>query len=358
MDLLNAWNLLHDGSPEKINKTLKELNIKLKEFKDDEETVELIKLAIRRIKIHKHAVYNKRERYVKEFEKRGDVKLSIIFPESVYLKTKKHNFDFGFNLQAVMTDKHLIFTSILLAQGNDQKVFEDVYNQIKKTLCIFLEMQCIYGTRKNFSFFINAFLNIIIVADAGYFTIKNLYFIFIQRINALIMPNTEARKANDKLRTRNGNNKKEPSQKNKFFKRIKGGYLCKNKRFLKLMEIIPIIHRKRENNDLPDICKSKRQIYKRKHCEDCPFFDECPKKVEDRIPFLFRWMTDKFLDLRHRVHYPLRFSRSEGVNGFHKNDAGIIKFVGTTLNAVNNELDFRNSIYQLTRINTLKEEGY
>ena len=66
-----------------------------------------------------------------------------------------------------------------------------------------------YGTRTNFLFFINAFLNIIIVADAGYFTIKNLYFIFIKRINAVIMPNTEARKANDKLRAQNGKNKKE-----------------------------------------------------------------------------------------------------------------------------------------------------
>lgn len=257
-----------------------------------------------------------------------------------------------------MTDKHLIFTSILLAQANDQKIFEDVYNQIKRTLCIFLEMQCMHGTRTNFLFFINAFLNIIIVADAGYFTVKNLYFVFIKRINALIMPNTEARKANDKLRAQNGKNKKEPSQKDKFFKQVKGGYSCKNKRFLKLMDIIPIKHRKPENNDLPNVCITKRHIYKRKHCEGCHFLDECPKKVEDRIPFLFRWMTDKFLDLRHRVHYPLRFSRSEGVNGFYKNDDGIIKFVGTTPNAVNNELDFRNCIYHLTRIDTLKEEGY
>jgi len=330
MDLLNEWNLLHDGSPGKINKTLKELNIKLKEYEDNEETVQLIKSAIRRIKIHKTIVYNKKHRYLKKFEKRGDVKLSIIFPESVYFKTKKQNFDFGFNLQAVMTDKHLIFTSILLAQANDQKVFEDIFNQIKRTLCIFLEMQCMYGTITNFLFFINAFLNIIIVADAGYFTVKNLYFVFIKRINAVIMPNTEARKANDKLRAQNGKNKKEPSQKDKFFKRVKGGYSCKNKRFLKLMDIIGIKHRKSENNDLPNVCITKRHIYKRKHCEDCPFFDECPKKVEDRIPFLFRWMTEKFLDLRHRVHYSLRFSRSEGVNGFHKNDDGIIKFVGTT----------------------------
>ena len=57
-----------------------------------------------------------------------------------------------------------------------------------------------YGQRTNFSYFITSFLNIIIVADAGYFTIKNLYFIFIHRINALIMPNTEARKENEKLK--------------------------------------------------------------------------------------------------------------------------------------------------------------
>ena len=60
-----------------------------------------------------------------------------------------------------------------------------------------------YGQRTNFSYFITSFLNIIIVADAGYFTIKNLYFIFIHRINALIMPNTEARKENEKLKEKN-----------------------------------------------------------------------------------------------------------------------------------------------------------
>ena len=112
---------------------------------------------------------------------------------------------------------------------------------LKRTLCIFLEMQDIYGTRKNFLFFINAFLKIIIVADAGYFTVKNLYFIFIKRIDAVIMPNTEARKANEKLRARDTDYEKEPSQKDKFFKRVKSGYLCKNDEFLKLMKIIPII---------------------------------------------------------------------------------------------------------------------
>lgn len=358
MDQLNEWNLLHDGSREGINKTLNELNIKLKEFENDEEMVKLIKLVKRRIKIFKKSVYEKKDIYEREFEKRGDVKLSIIFPESVYLKTKQGRFDFGFNFQAVMTDNHLIFTSILLSQANDQKVFEDVYYQIKKTLCVFLEMQCIYGTRENFLFFIKSFLKIIIVADAGYFTVKNLYFIFINRINAIIMPNTEARKENEKLKTKDGEKEEKISIKNKFFNRVKGGYECKNGGFLKFIGSIHIKHRNPIDENLPDVCKTKRQVYKKKHCEGCPYFDECPQKVEDRIPYLFRWMTDKYLDSRRRIHYPLRLARSEGVNGFHKIDKSVLKFVGTTYSAVNNENNLRNSIYNLVRINTLKEQGY
>ena len=62
-----------------IQMSLNDLDKKLEEYKDNEEMIKLIKSAKRRIKIHKHNV----------FEKRGDVKLSIIFPQSVYMKTKK-----------------------------------------------------------------------------------------------------------------------------------------------------------------------------------------------------------------------------------------------------------------------------
>ena len=45
-------------------------------------------------------------------------------------------------------------------------------------------VELIKATITNFSFFINAFLNIIIIADTDYFTAKNLYFIIIKQINA------------------------------------------------------------------------------------------------------------------------------------------------------------------------------
>ena len=67
-------------------------------------------------------------------------------------------------------------------------------------------------------------------------------------------------------------------------------------------------------------------------------------------------MTDRFLDKRRYINYLPRFSRGECINGAHKTDVGIAKFVGTTLQAVENECDLRNSIYNLKRWINSKEE--
>ena len=357
MDLLNEWGLLHDGSKDEIQKSLDGLDVKLKEFENDEDIVKLIKLAKKRIRIHKHKVYEKRARYEKQFEKRGDVKLSIIFPECVFMKTKKGGFDFAFNFQAVMTNNHVIFVGLLLSQPNDQKSLPDVYRQMKKTLNIYLEMQSKYGEKDNPLKHTQAFANIVMVADAGYFTVVNLYFVFKNQINAIIKPSSEARKDNDKLRTRDGHSKKETKSIRRYFKRVLGGYECNQGKFLGFKRSIHINHRKpQEDDNLPKVCKKERQIYERKRCSGCKYEDVCPKKLEDRIPFLFKWMTDRFLDKRRYVHYIHRFSRGESINGFHKTDVGIVKFVGTTLQAVENECDLRDTIFNLTRWNNLKEE--
>ena len=220
------------------------MDVKLKEFENDEEIVKLIKLARRRIRIHKHKVYEKRSRYEKQFEKRGDVKLSIIFPECVFMKTKKGGFDFALNFQAVMTNNHVIFVGLLLSQPNDQKSLPDVYRQMKKTLNIYLEMQAKYGEKDNPLKHTQAFANIVIVADAGYFTLVNLYFVFKNQINAIIKPSSEARKDNDKLRERDGHSKKETKSIRKYFKRVLGGYECNQGKFLEFKRSIPINHRK------------------------------------------------------------------------------------------------------------------
>ena len=69
-------------------------------------------------------------------------------------------------------------------------------------------------------------------------------------------------------------------------------------------------------------------------------------------------MTNKFLDNRHNIHYKSRFSRSESINGFLKGDDGILKLIGTTKNAVDNEIQLRNTIYNLTRLVNLTDTAY
>ena len=90
----------------------------------------------------------------------------------------------------------------------------------------------------------------------------------------------------------------------------------------------------------------------------CEYESECPKKLEDRKPFILRWMTDRFLDNGCNVNYKYRLSISESINGFYKTSNGIIKFIGTKRNAVDNECDLRNAIYNLTCFQTFLEEGY
>ena len=69
-------------------------------------------------------------------------------------------------------------------------------------------MQYNYGQRYNPSKFIQAFSKIILIADAGYFTVFNTYFVFINKINAIIKPISESRADNDELRKKSGNSKK------------------------------------------------------------------------------------------------------------------------------------------------------
>ena len=85
-------------------------------------------------------------------------------------------------------------------------------------------MQEKYGKRNNPLKHTQAFANIVIVADAGYFTLVNLYFVFKNQINAIIKPSSEARKDNDKLRQRDGHSKKETKSIRQYFKRVLGGY--------------------------------------------------------------------------------------------------------------------------------------
>ena len=129
---------------------------------------------------------------------------------------------------------------------------------------------------------------------------------------------------------------------------------------MRLTKVKPIKHRKPHKDDgLPDNCRKKRYFFETYSCKGCSNIENCKNKtlVIQSTDLNFE-MTERFLDKRRNTHYSSHFSRSEGINGFLKGDNGVLKLIGTTDNAVNNEIQLRNTIYNLTRLINLKDTAY
>lgn len=356
---VHEWGLLHNNTSSSINRTINGLKEKLEIFENDKEMCKTINLALKRVKIYNYNVYSKKDIYLKVMVERDVDSVSITFPEACWMKTKRGIFDFAFNLQELMTENHIILAGILLAEPNDQKTIKYVLKNLYKTIELFIKMQREFGQRWNTREIRKRMREHILIVDSGYFTTENLYYLFIHKINALIMPKKIAEEHNNKLRRENEHEEKRKDSNRKGFERVKNGYTCPIGRFMRHLDPIEINHRKpHEDDNLPDICKKKRHIFKTYSCKGCPRSENCIKIIEDRISDLIFDMTNKFLDKRHNIHYKSRFSRSEGINGFLKGDDGILKLIGTTKNAVDNEIQLRNTIYNLTRQVNLTDTAY
>ena len=94
-----------------------------------------------------------------------------------------------------------------------------------------------------------------------------------------------------------------------------------------------------------------------KKCKNCQYDSKCPTTIEDRKPFVLRWMTERFHDKRRNINYKDRMPVSEGINAYSKPE-GSKTLVATTPNAVDNECDLRNAIFNSIREITFLEEGY
>ena len=357
---VHEWDLLHENTPQSINRTIKGLKEKLEVHKNDEELCKTIKLALKRIKIYNTHIYEKKDTYLNIMNERNNDTISITFPTACWMKTKRGSYDFAFNLQEIMTENHIILTGMLLSESNDRKTIKYVLNDIRETIKVFIEMQKEFGERKNYREIKRRIRKFILIADSGYFSIENLYYLFINKINALIMPKKLSEDHNNKLRRENEQEEKRKYSSKKDFERVKNGYICPEGRFMRLTKVKTIKHRKPHKDDgLPDNCKQKRYFFETCSCKGCSNIENCKNKtlVIQSTDLNFE-MTEKFLDKRINIHYPSRFSRSEGINGFLKGDNGVLKLIGTTDNAVNNEIQLRNTIYNLTRLINLKDTAY
>ena len=376
MRLLGEWDLIHDNSPDSILHTQYVLNEKLNSFMYMGETEELIKLALNRIKIYNTRNYRKLHKYEVVLSNPGVKKCSIIFPSAIYMLTKKGKMDYAFNLQEFINQDHIIISGFLLRKPNDEKAFKPAYEKLEKTINDFIHLQKLFGERDNGEGFKDKLLKAIFVADAGYFTNENLYYILQKGINAVIMPKIVATFINNQFREKSGKTNKNKSTKVKY-ERVLNGYLCLDKRFMTFVNsfftqkskeeeieltYLPISscsmynwHRIYEIPKIPDILREKTFIFKRTHCKGCNKKSKCthnPLKV--KTTQLLMNATEKFLNLRYRKIYAKRLSRSESINGYYKGSDGTYKLVGTTDSAVDNEVNLKNALYNLIRYTNLR----
>ena len=280
LKLMNEWNLLYNNTPKSINRTINGLEEKLEFYKNDEEMCKTINSILKRINLYNINIFGKLDIYSTIINERNIGSVSVSFPEACWMKTKKGIYDFAFNLQELMTENHIILTGMLLTQSNDWKTIKDVLKNIYETINLFIEMQREFGERRNYSEIRKRIREHILIADSGYFSTENLYHLFINKINALVMPKKLSEDHNNSLRRENGYKEKRKKSTKKDFIRVKNGYICPFDRFMRLVEIKKVKHWKPHKEDnLPDICKTKKYIFKTYSCKGCPNIENCKHKT-------------------------------------------------------------------------------
>jgi hypothetical protein len=237
LKLMNEWNLLHNNTPKSINRTIKGLEEKFEFYKNDEEMCKTINSILKRINLYNTNIFSKLDIYSTILNERNIGSVSVSFPEACWMKTKKGIYDFAFNLQEIMTENHIILTGMLLTQSNDWKTIKDVLKNIYETIDLFIEMQREFGERRNYSEIQKRIREHILIADSGYFSTENLYHLFINKINALVMPKKLSEDHNNSLRRENGYKEKRKKSTKKDFIRVKNGYICPFGRFMRLVEV-------------------------------------------------------------------------------------------------------------------------
>ena len=217
LKLMNEWNLLHNNTPKSINRTIKGLEEKLEFYKNDEEMCKTINSILKRINLYNTNIFSKLDIYYTILNERNIGSVSVSFPEACWMKTKKGIYDFAFNLQEIMTENHIILTGILLTQSNDWKTIKYVLKNIYETIDLFIEMQREFGERRNYSEIRKRIREHILIADSGYFSTENPYHLFINKINALVMPKKLSEDHNNNLRRENEYKEKRKNSTKKRF---------------------------------------------------------------------------------------------------------------------------------------------
>ena len=289
--------------------------------------------------------------------------ISINFNEAVMMKTKNGKFNFGFNIQTIMTEHKLVISSLISSKPNDHYVAEEVILDLIENFKILLKIVKKHGDRKNYKEIENMLSRAIYIFDSGYFTDKNIEDMAKFELKTLIMPkqlsrqiNNEIRKNND-LKVKIGFRSNKDKITKKDFKRVINGYICPMDEKLELIKVRDKKTRKGHTST------QKSYIHKCFKCLNCSIKDKCAgdkdyKEIQEyMLPAAYE-MTNKLLNKRYEKIYAERFHSSEGINGYYKNILGTIHLLGSNKESVQNGIYLINTIYNITRIRNLKGTAY
>lgn len=359
---LDKHDLIHDfslKSKKRVLRRLEEIEKTLDE--SDEEIKKYIRLVKNNINLYNEDIWEKIPQLERIMEERNLKVISITFPESVMMYTKKGRTDFAFNIHEVMTEDKIVFSPILSNLPNDKQCLETIIQELKENIEIIFELQKMFGTRRNFKELKQILNNTLMVFDSGYYEIENLKSADKNELNVLILPKRLATQINNQIRQNNDIEVKDKNKQNpekmskKTCKRESKGYRCKAGRLIRLIEQREVKKQDRSHEKLPEHWRENTYTFQCSGCASCQYNSCCElETIIDTMTPLEYNMIIKALNKRYQKIYSQRFHCSEGINGYLKGKEGILYFMMSNTTACKNQLYLLNIGYNLQRKVNLK----
>ena len=362
---LNEHDIIHDLSKKSKKRLLEELERIEKEDYCDEKIMKYIRLVRSNLNFFNSDIFEKLPQLERIMEERGLNKISITFPDSVMMKTKRGRTDFAFNVHEIMTEEKIVLTPFLSNLPNDKKCLEDIIIELIDNVNIILELQRKFGERSNYKEIEGILKKSSFMLDSGYYEIENIKTGHEYELNIIILPkristqiNNQIRKDND-LEVKDKNKKNPDKMSKKALIRVLEGYQCPKGFLLKLRRQWEIQKRDGSHKELPPELREHTYEYHCSHCKGCEYQEKCDlETITEKMTPLEYEMVQKSLKKPSQRRYKPRFHCSEGINGYLKGKEGILQFMISDITACQNQLYFLNLGYNLTRFVNMKGTLY
>lgn len=368
---IKEMGLLHNGKRPQI-KQFKEKVTRILSENDDlsKQTIKSLKLALKNSKIYCRNVYKNLDELEQAINENTKDYVSISFHDAVMLKSKKNSYEFGLNLQEIMTNQRILVTGILVRKANDSDVLIDVLNELKLSFEILKELNMKYGKMENDELFDfeNLLDHAIFICDAGYFTKENIETACFNDMEVVIMSRQIARQNNNLKREKwlknlekaKKNLKKDDVSK-KLCIKIVNAFVCPFERLIELTGEPRLLENEyNKRKEIQGELLRYEFTYRCKDCSGCPFVEKYGKKckcaeiIEEQSEFEFE-MTNAFANGEYDTIYKKRMANSECINGFHKKKTSCLYLLCRDFTANINEMVFRNLLFNLIRLRNLKD---